>query len=95
MKVKAINNGIRLENEKGSLEISIVNERWITVHPNGEENKGRHLLLEDGETPADAIKRQWGVDVTKKKGGEEKTYEKTEEKVEQKEPEKEEVKEET
>ncbi|MBO7714391.1 MAG: DUF3560 domain-containing protein [Methanobrevibacter sp.] len=87
MKVKAINNGIRLENEKGSLEITIVNEKWITVHPNGEENKGRHLLLEDGETPADAIKRQWGVDVTKKKGGEEK--------VEQKEPEKEEVKEET
>ena len=98
MKVKAINNGIRLENEKGSLEISIVNEKWITVHPNGEESKGRHLLLEDGETPADAIKRQWGVYVTKKKGSEEKkeeVSEKTEEKIEQKEPEKEEIEEET
>ena len=36
-------------------------EKWITVKPNGEEEKGRHLLLNDGETPKDAMKRQWGV----------------------------------
>lgn len=35
----------------------IVNDKWITVHPNGEENKGRHLLLKDGETPKEAIDR--------------------------------------
>ena len=36
-------------------------DRWITIHPNGEENKGRHLLLKDGETPKEAMQRQWGV----------------------------------
>lgn len=43
------------------------NERWITVKPHGDEEKGRHLKLEDGETPKDAMKRQWGVDLDKKK----------------------------
>ena len=38
----------------------IVNDKWITVHPNGEENKGRHLLLKDGETPKEAIERTYG-----------------------------------
>lgn len=44
-----------------------LDEKWITVkndHGN-EEEKGRHLLLEDGETPAQAMKRQWGVEVKK------------------------------
>lgn len=44
-----------------------LDEKWITVkndHGN-EEEKGRHLLLEDGETPAEAMKRQWGVEVKK------------------------------
>lgn len=36
-------------------------DKWITIHPNGEENKGRHLLLKDGETPKEAMQRQWGV----------------------------------
>lgn len=43
------------------------NERWITVKPHGDEEKGRHLKLEDGETPKDAMKRQWVVDLDKKK----------------------------
>lgn len=35
----------------------IVNDKWITIHPNGEDEKGRHLLLKDGETPKEAIDR--------------------------------------
>ena len=36
----------------------IVNDKWITIHPNGEDNKGRHLLLKDGETPKEAVERK-------------------------------------
>lgn len=43
------------------------NDKWITVKPNGEENKGRHLLLEGNETPKEAMKRQWGVELDKNK----------------------------
>lgn len=82
MKIKTLENGFRLENDGKSLEVTIVNEKWITVHPNGKENKGRHLLLEDGETPADAIERKWGS----KKGDSEKKEEesKTKEAVDEK-----------
>ena len=74
----------------------VMDERWITIknnHDNPEE-KGRHLLLEgegeNQETPAEAMKRQWKVDITKKdnkkeegssSGGEGKN-EKTEQKLE-------------
>lgn len=34
--------------------------RWITIHPNGEDEKGRHLLIKDGETPKEAIERTYG-----------------------------------
>ncbi len=34
--------------------------RWITIKPNGEENKGRHLFLNEGETPLQAIERTYG-----------------------------------
>ena len=44
----------------------VFNDRWITVKPHGDEEKGRHLLLEGDETPKEAMKRQWGVDVDKK-----------------------------
>lgn len=49
-------------------EALALDERWITVKNNheDEEEKGRHLLLKDGETPADAMKRQWGVEVKNK-----------------------------
>lgn len=50
----------------------VTDERWITIknnHDNPEE-KGRHLLLEgegeNQETPAEAMKRQWKVDLNKK-----------------------------
>lgn len=63
-------------NEKEVVEVEdedlVMDERWITVknnHDNPEE-KGRHLLLEgegeNQETPAEAMKRQWKVDITKK-----------------------------
>lgn len=48
-------------------EFKAENEKWITVHPNGGENKGRPLLLDDGESPKEAIKRAWGVDLDKGK----------------------------
>lgn len=35
----------------------INNDKWITIHPNGEDGKGRHLLLKDGESPKEAIDR--------------------------------------
>ena len=35
------------------------NDKWITIHPNGENEKGRHILLKDGETPKDAIERTY------------------------------------
>lgn len=42
------------------------NDKWITVKPNGDEHKGRHLLLEGDETPKQAMERQWGVNLDKK-----------------------------
>jgi hypothetical protein len=35
-------------------------DKWITIKPNGEENKGKHLLVKDGETPKEAIDRTYG-----------------------------------
>ena len=36
----------------------IINERWITIHPHGEDSEDyRRLKLEDGETPKEAIDR--------------------------------------
>lgn len=32
-------------------------DKWITVKPNGEENKGKHLLIKDGESVEDAMHR--------------------------------------
>lgn len=36
------------------------NDKWITIHPNGEENKGKHLLVKDGETVGEALLRTYG-----------------------------------
>ena len=35
-------------------------DKWITIKPNGEDGKGKHLLLKDGETPKEAIERTFG-----------------------------------
>lgn len=41
-----------------ALDFTAQNEdKWITIHPNGEDSKGRPLLLKDGETPKEAIDR--------------------------------------
>lgn len=37
----------------------INNDKWITIHPNGEDAKGKHLLLKDGESPKEAIERTY------------------------------------
>ena len=39
----------------------VINDKWITIHPNGEDSKGRHLLLKDGENVYEAMQRQWGI----------------------------------
>ena len=41
----------------------VLNDRWVTIKPNGQDKKGRHLLIKDGENVYDAMRRQWGVDV--------------------------------
>lgn len=48
-------------------EETLNNDKWITVKPHGEEEKGRPLFLKTGETPKQAMKRQWGVDLDRKK----------------------------
>lgn len=53
-------------------------DRWITIKPNGEENKGRHLLLKDGESPAEAVRRVYG-DKNQKQLFDTKEYKKTKE----------------
>ena len=53
-------------------------DRWITIKPNGEENKGRHLLLKDGETPGEAVRRVYG-DKNQKQLFDTKEYKKTKE----------------
>ena len=64
----------------------LFNDRWITVKRDhgDEDEKGRHLKLEDGETPKDAMKRQWGVDLDKKKDTDKKPEEKKTETPEEK-----------
>lgn len=58
--IKQAMNEIRSEIMK-----AINEDKWITIHPNGEENKGRPLLLKDGETPKEAIDRVYKKEKTK------------------------------
>ena len=39
---------------------AVFNDKWITVHPNGKDEKGQPLLVRDGETYKDAIDRKFG-----------------------------------
>ena len=92
IKVEKLDGYIVVSNAVNSIIIS-KNDRWITVKRNHEdkEEKGRHLLLEDGETPAEAMKRQWGVDLKgkdkPKDNPEQKEQPKTEEKPKEEEKE--------
>ena len=49
-----------------SKDIAENEDKWITIKPNGEENKGRPLLLKDGESPKEAIERTYGKKEEKK-----------------------------
>ena len=40
----------------------VFNDRWITVHPHGKDEKGQPLLVRDGETNKDAIDRKYKDD---------------------------------
>lgn len=42
-------------------------DEWITVHPNGEEHKGRPLYVNEGESKADAIARKFSNSKNAKK----------------------------
>lgn len=45
------------------VENSVNNERWITIHPHGDDSEDyRRLKLEDGETPKEAIDRIYKKD---------------------------------
>ncbi len=44
-----------------AIDLTAVNDKWITVHPNGEDEEGRPLLIKEGEDVKDAMKRQWGA----------------------------------
>lgn len=61
-------------------------DKWITIHPNGEENKGRHLLLKDGESVEDAMHRNGWYEKRQAKETQKKEETKTESKPEQKQP---------
>lgn len=65
-------------------------DKWITIHPNGEENKGRHLLLKDGESVEDAMHRNGWYEKRQAKETQKKEETKTEAKPEQKQSDKEE-----
>ena len=59
----AIVENPRYENDYiavNAIEVRAENaDKWITIKPNGEENKGKHLLLKDGATPQAAIERTY------------------------------------
>jgi predicted kinase len=44
-----------------AIDLTASNDKWITVHPNGEDEEGRPLLIKEGEDVKDAMKRQWGA----------------------------------
>ncbi len=79
LKITKLKNGIKISNGI-KLVIITKNDRWMTVKPHEDEGKGRHLLLEGNETPKEAMKRQWGVDLDKKKETNKEAFEKIEKK---------------
>lgn len=52
-------------------------DQWITIKPNGEENKGRHLLIKDGESVEDVMHRNgWYKKRQAKEDNKEESFEK-------------------
>lgn len=56
----AIVDNPRYERANIVFNSKVDNDKWITIHPNGEDSKGKPLLLKDGETPKEAIDRTYG-----------------------------------
>lgn len=52
--------GIKFFNAADGCWYELTNDKWITVHPNGEGTKGTHLHIEDGESVGDALQRKFG-----------------------------------
>lgn len=44
---------------------TVENDKWITIKPNGEDAKGKHLLIKEGETVHEAMQRTFGIDGAK------------------------------
>lgn len=65
LQIKIANKKIVVSRHNGKFVLN----GWVTVKKNhdNEEEKGRHLFIGEGETPAQAMKRQWGVDLEGKK----------------------------
>lgn len=63
--IKVNNKKIVIDKKNGKY----VFNGWITVKKdhNNEEETGRHLFIREGETPKEAMKRAWGVDLDKRK----------------------------
>ena len=56
-----VENTEQNELNKEAMDMAMaMDDYWITIHPNGEENTGRHLLVKEGETPSEAIERAYG-----------------------------------
>lgn len=70
----AIVNNPRYEGAKIAVNALLAEneDKWITIHPNGEDEKGRHLLLKDGESPKEAIERVYKKEDKKQSDKEEK-----------------------
>lgn len=45
--------------ELASDSAEYLNEKWITVKPHGEDSKGTHVLVKDGETSKEAVERKF------------------------------------
>ena len=65
-------------NNEGIKKMKVENEdQWITLKPNGEDSKGTHILVKDGETKKEAIDRK----VSEWKGDDKDGYEKNKKRI--------------
>jgi len=81
---RTVLNGLAdiFEGENGLGESVSNADHWITVHPNGKDEKGQPLLVKDGETNKDAIERKFGDKTNSKKADKQETLKQNKEKIE-------------